>query len=44
MLIDDGTLRGYRESGQSLLGIGGVVGAIALIAFLMSLRKQDDTP
>ena len=44
LLIDDGTLRGYRESGQSLLGIGGVVGAIALIAFLMSLRKQDDTP
>jgi hypothetical protein len=44
LLIDDGSLRGYREGGQSLLGIGGVVGAIALIAFLMSLRKQDDEP
>ena len=44
LLIDDGSLRGYRESGQSLLIIGGVVGAIALIAFLMSLRRQDDVP
>jgi hypothetical protein len=44
LLIDDGSLRGYRESGQSLLGIGGVVGAIALIAFVISLRKQDDEP
>jgi hypothetical protein len=44
LLIDDGSLRGYRESGQSLLGIGGVVGGIALIAFLVSLRKQDDEP
>ena len=44
LLIDDGSLRGYRESGQSLLGIGGVVGGIALIAFLMSLRKHDDEP
>lgn len=44
LLIDDGTLRGYRESGRSLLLIAGVLGAIALIAFVMSLRKQDDVP
>ena len=42
LLIDDGSLRGYRESGQSLLAIGGVVGGLALIGFLISLRKQDD--
>jgi hypothetical protein len=42
LLIDNGSLRGYRESGRSLLIIGGVVGAIALAAFLMSLRKQED--
>ena len=44
LLIDDGTLRGERESGQSLLIIGGIVGAIALAAFLTSLRRQDDVP
>ena len=44
LVIDDGSLRGYRESGQSLLGIGGVLGAIALLAFVVSLGKQDDEP
>jgi hypothetical protein len=44
LIIDDGSLRSWRESGRSLLIIGGVVGAIALAAFLTSLRRQRDVP
>jgi hypothetical protein len=44
LLIDDGALRGFRESGRSLLIIAAVVGGIALAAFLTALRKQDDVP
>ena len=29
---------------RNLLIIGGIVGAIALAAFLTSLRRQDDVP
>ena len=42
LLIDDGSLRGFRESGRSMLIIAAVVGGIALAAFLTALRKQDD--
>jgi hypothetical protein len=40
LLFDDGSRRRWREAGRSLLTIAGVVGSIALIAFLASLRRQ----
>jgi hypothetical protein len=40
LLFDDGSRRRWREAGRSMLIIGGVVGAIALVAFLASLRRQ----
>ena len=39
LLFDDGSTRRWREAGRSLLIIAGVVGSIALIAFLASLRQ-----
>jgi hypothetical protein len=41
VLRNDGTQRAMFESGRTLLIIAVVVGAIALAAFLTSLRKQD---
>jgi len=42
LLFDDGSTRAWRETGRSLLIIAGVVGSIALIAFLASLRKHSE--
>ena len=44
LLIDDGGLRGFRESGRSMVIIAAVVGAIALAAFLTAVRRQSDAP
>jgi hypothetical protein len=44
LLFDDGSTRTWRETGRSLLIIGGVVGSIALLAFLTSLREAKRLP
>jgi hypothetical protein len=44
VVIDDGTLRGFWETGRSLVVIAAVLGGIALIAFLIALRKGRQVP
>jgi hypothetical protein len=44
LLVDDGSFRTMKETSRSLLTMAAVIGAIALIAFLLSLRAQLDEP
>jgi hypothetical protein len=44
VLIDDGSLRTWRETGRSLMTIGGVLGSIALAAFLFALLRRSAEP
>jgi len=46
LLVDDGSWRAWKETARSLLIISLVIGSIAGVAFLFSLRKQaeDDAP
>lgn len=45
LLVDDGSWRAWKETARSLLIMAAVIGSIAAIALLWSLRKQaeDDT-
>jgi hypothetical protein len=44
VLIDDGSLRRWREARRSLVTIGGVLGSIALVAFLYALLRPSADP